>query len=84
MEEDPNPWAHCMVVWGNLLYEHSQFRCSCFSCTWASLLQASNACCMPLVHAWVYRPRASMHGYRLFILPDDLSRSVQIAVQAAH
>lgn len=25
-DEDTNPWAHCMVVWGNLLYEHSQFR----------------------------------------------------------
>ncbi|KAK9795869.1 hypothetical protein WJX73_001707 [Symbiochloris irregularis] len=25
-EEDSNPWAHCMVVWGNLLYEQSQFR----------------------------------------------------------
>lgn len=27
-EEDSNPWAHCMVVWGNLLYEQSQFRCT--------------------------------------------------------
>ena len=25
-EEDLNPWGHCMVVWGNLLYEHSQFQ----------------------------------------------------------
>ena len=25
-EEDLNPWGHCMVVWGNLLYEHSQFH----------------------------------------------------------
>lgn len=25
-EDELNPWGHCMVVWGNLLYEHSQFQ----------------------------------------------------------
>ena len=24
MEDENNPWAHCMVMWGNLLYEASQ------------------------------------------------------------
>ena len=23
-EEESNPWAHCQVMWGNLLYEASQ------------------------------------------------------------
>ena len=27
-EDDLNPWAHCVVVWGNLLYEYSQFLAS--------------------------------------------------------
>ena len=38
VEEETNPWAHCMVVWGNLLYEHSQFRCGlrpCFRPRWS-------------------------------------------------
>lgn len=25
-EEDPNVWAHCQVMWGNLLYELSQMK----------------------------------------------------------
>ena len=25
-EEDPNIWAHCQVMWGNLLYELSQMK----------------------------------------------------------
>lgn len=40
-EEEHNPWAHCMVMWGNLLYEASQMYAAGGSKDWKESLDAA-------------------------------------------
>ena len=38
MEDENNPWAHCMVMWGNLLYEASQMYAAAGRADWKATL----------------------------------------------
>lgn len=38
MEDENNPWAHCMVMWGNLLYEASQMYAAAGRPDWKATL----------------------------------------------
>ena len=40
-EEEHNPWAHCMVMWGNLLYEASQMYAAGGNKDWKDSLDAA-------------------------------------------
>ena len=40
-EEEHNPWAHCMVMWGNLLYEASQMYAAGGNKDWKDTLDAA-------------------------------------------
>lgn len=40
-EEEHNPWAHCMVMWGNLLYEASQMYAAGGAQDWKDSLDAA-------------------------------------------
>lgn len=40
-EEEHNPWAHCMVMWGNLLYEASQMYAAGGNKEWKDTLDAA-------------------------------------------
>ena len=40
-EEEHNPWAHCMVMWGNLLYEASQMYAVGGAADWKDSLDAA-------------------------------------------
>ena len=40
-EEEHNPWAHCMVMWGNLLYEASQMYAAGGNQDWKDSLDAA-------------------------------------------
>ena len=37
-EEESNPWAHCQVMWGNLLYEASQIYAAARRPDWRETL----------------------------------------------
>lgn len=38
VEDENNPWAHCMVMWGNLLYEASQMYAAAGREDWKATL----------------------------------------------
>ncbi len=38
VEDENNPWAHCMVMWGNLLYEASQMYAAAGRADWKATL----------------------------------------------
>ena len=40
-EEESNPWAHCQVMWGNLLYEASQIYAGAGRPDWRETLDAA-------------------------------------------
>ena len=40
-EEEANPWAHCQVMWGNLLYEASQIYAAAGREDWRATLDSA-------------------------------------------